>query len=193
MVDTRKGAGGAIRHLVKEETALPEAGAEVTASIDWDRRYRHMRMHTAMHLVGSLIPFGVTGGNISADKSRLLETFGTILYSPRTMLASPHARLVALSEEHGWIDVPGGAIHDVGDPVFVVQGHPVRHPPAAIMSDQKKPLMAQGTHQVHHILCHRTLGVERMGWVLAGRVGAGFVRCPIAPQIRADHLKALRQ
>jgi len=60
---------------------------------------------------------------LSADRSALLDTFGTVLYSPRTMLASPHARLVALSEEHGWIDVPGGAVHRVGDPVHIVPPH----------------------------------------------------------------------
>lgn len=60
---------------------------------------------------------------LSADRSALLDTFGTVLYSPRTMLANPHAGLVALSEEHGWIDVPGGAVHRVGDPVFVVPAH----------------------------------------------------------------------
>ena len=41
------------------------------AEIHWERRYRHMRMHTAMHLLGAVLPYGVTGGNISADKSRL--------------------------------------------------------------------------------------------------------------------------
>jgi misacylated tRNA(Ala) deacylase len=30
-----------------------------------------MRMHTAMHLLGSVLRYGVTGGNISAEKSRL--------------------------------------------------------------------------------------------------------------------------
>ncbi len=60
---------------------------------------------------------------LSADKSALLDTFGTVLYSPRTMVENPHARLVALNEEHGWIDVPGGAVHRVGDPVFVVPAH----------------------------------------------------------------------
>ena len=30
-----------------------------------------MRMHTAMHLLGSVLKYGVTGGNISAAKSRL--------------------------------------------------------------------------------------------------------------------------
>ena len=50
---------------------MPPVGTAITARLDWDRRYIHMRMHTALHLVGSLIPYGVTGGNISARKSRL--------------------------------------------------------------------------------------------------------------------------
>ncbi|MFB3131158.1 MAG: alanyl-tRNA editing protein, partial [Rhodothermales bacterium] len=50
---------------------VDEAGQQVHASIDWDKRYRHMRMHTALHLLGSVLKYGVTGGNISADKSRL--------------------------------------------------------------------------------------------------------------------------
>ncbi len=50
-------------------------------------------------------------------------TFGEVLYSPRTMIAHPHAVVSALSEEHGWVDTPGGAIWDVGDPVFVVPNH----------------------------------------------------------------------
>ena len=41
------------------------------AVLDWDRRYRHMRMHTALHLLGAVLRYGVTGGNIAADKSRL--------------------------------------------------------------------------------------------------------------------------
>ena len=49
--------------------------------------------------------------------------FGTVLYSPRTMIAHPHAVVSGLSEEHGWVDTPGGAIWDVGDPVFVVPNH----------------------------------------------------------------------
>ncbi|WP_420456637.1 alanine racemase [Rubrivirga sp.] len=50
-------------------------------------------------------------------------TFGEVLYSPRTMIAHPHAVVSALSEEHGWVDTPGGSIWDVGDPVFVVPNH----------------------------------------------------------------------
>jgi len=46
-------------------------GDTVTAAIDWERRYRHMRLHSCLHLLCSLIPFGVTGGAIAADKARL--------------------------------------------------------------------------------------------------------------------------
>ena len=51
------------------------------------------------------------------------QAYGTVLYSPRTMIAHPHAVVSGLSEEHGWVDTPGGAIWDVGDPVFVVPNH----------------------------------------------------------------------
>jgi misacylated tRNA(Ala) deacylase len=71
IVDTRKGEAGTIRHIPAEGAELPSPGEEVRAVIDWDLRYRHMRMHTCMHLVGAVIPHGVTGGNISAAKSRL--------------------------------------------------------------------------------------------------------------------------
>ncbi|MFT5500340.1 MAG: misacylated tRNA(Ala) deacylase [Woeseiaceae bacterium] len=71
IVDTRYGEGGAIRHVIEAGSALPGEGSEVTATIDWDRRYLHMRMHTALHLLGSVLQYGVTGGNISAAKSRL--------------------------------------------------------------------------------------------------------------------------
>jgi misacylated tRNA(Ala) deacylase len=44
----------------------------VEGEIDWDRRYRLMRMHTAMHLLCSLIKgAAVTGGSVGADRSRL--------------------------------------------------------------------------------------------------------------------------
>jgi misacylated tRNA(Ala) deacylase len=71
IVDTRYGEGGTIRHVLEEGSAGPAVGASVNVALDWDRRYRHMRMHTAMHLLGSVLQYGVTGGNISAEKSRL--------------------------------------------------------------------------------------------------------------------------
>ena len=70
VIDTRYGESGDIVHVVEEGAALP-VGTAVVGTIDWNRRYRHMRMHTAMHLLGAVLPYGVTGGNISAEKSRL--------------------------------------------------------------------------------------------------------------------------
>jgi len=71
IVDTRYGEGGVVNHITEEGVTLPPVGTAVTANLDWDHRYIHMRMHTALHLLGSLLPYGVTGGNISARKSRL--------------------------------------------------------------------------------------------------------------------------
>ncbi len=70
IVDTRY-VDGDIGHLVESGADLPPEGTPVDLTIDWDRRYRHMRMHTAMHLLGSILLYPVTGGNISAEKSRL--------------------------------------------------------------------------------------------------------------------------
>ncbi|MDH4073679.1 MAG: alanyl-tRNA editing protein [Gammaproteobacteria bacterium] len=71
VIDTRYGDAGSILHVVAEGAALPAVGTKVAARLDWDRRYLHMRMHTALHLVGSVLKYGVTGGNISATRSRL--------------------------------------------------------------------------------------------------------------------------
>jgi misacylated tRNA(Ala) deacylase len=69
---TVKGAGESVLHLPAEGAALPPLGATVTARLDWALRHRHMRMHTSLHLLCSLIPgAGVTGGQIGADRSRL--------------------------------------------------------------------------------------------------------------------------
>lgn len=71
IIDTRYGEDGSIRHLLDIGSAKPSPGDTVTATIDWDRRYLHMRMHTGLHLLGSILQYGVTGGSISASKSRL--------------------------------------------------------------------------------------------------------------------------
>jgi len=46
-------------------------GQTVIARIDWQRRYKYMRMHSALHLMCATIPLGVTGGQIGYEKSRL--------------------------------------------------------------------------------------------------------------------------
>ncbi|WP_137151725.1 alanyl-tRNA editing protein [Devosia sp. FKR38] len=61
----------AIVHVMAPGSALPQPGETVTAEIDWERRYRLMRMHTALHLLSVVFAFPVTGGSIGADKGRL--------------------------------------------------------------------------------------------------------------------------
>ena len=72
VLDTNKGKrGGGILHIVDEQSSLPQVGTAVTALIDWERRYRHMRIHTCLHLLCATVPYGVTGGQIGDAKGRL--------------------------------------------------------------------------------------------------------------------------
>lgn len=67
---TIKGDDGII-HVPAEGQAVPAPGTPVKAILDWEQRHKHMRMHTALHLLSVILPFPVTGGSIGADKSRL--------------------------------------------------------------------------------------------------------------------------
>ena len=58
-------------HLTEPSAPLPTRGEAVTLRLDWDRRYRLMRMHTALHLLSVGLPYAVTGGQIGEDKGRL--------------------------------------------------------------------------------------------------------------------------
>lgn len=72
IVDTRRQPGTrAIMHLLAPDAALPAIGDAVKVEIDWARRYRHMRMHTALHLLSAVVPLGVTGGNLTDERGRL--------------------------------------------------------------------------------------------------------------------------
>jgi misacylated tRNA(Ala) deacylase len=73
IIDTHKGDGDDIVHIPTENESgtLLQVGDTVTAEIDWERRYRHMRMHTCMHLLCAVVDEPVTGGSIGADRARL--------------------------------------------------------------------------------------------------------------------------
>ncbi len=72
VVETRKGESmEQIKHQLETPDHGLAAGDTVDTSLDWERRFRHMCMHTGMHLLGSLIPVPVTGGAVGAEKSRL--------------------------------------------------------------------------------------------------------------------------
>ncbi|UWQ16893.1 alanyl-tRNA editing protein [Jannaschia sp. M317] len=54
-----------------EPAAMPTEGLEIEMHLDWERRHRFMRMHTALHLLSVVVPLPVTGGQIGLEKSRL--------------------------------------------------------------------------------------------------------------------------
>ena len=68
---TLKGEEGTIILIPAEGATRPAVGQAVTQNINWDTRYAHMRMHTALHLLSVVIPLPVTGGAITAVKGRL--------------------------------------------------------------------------------------------------------------------------
>jgi misacylated tRNA(Ala) deacylase len=60
-----------IIHVPAAGAMPPSAGTAVRVALDWQKRHAHMRVHTALHLLCSLVPFPVTGGQIGADGGRL--------------------------------------------------------------------------------------------------------------------------
>jgi misacylated tRNA(Ala) deacylase len=72
IADTRKGdTPDRVLHVPEPGSALPQPGDTVTLEIDWPRRYRLMRLHTALHLLSCVVTAPVTGGNIAPQKARL--------------------------------------------------------------------------------------------------------------------------
>ena len=71
VVDTFAEHDGRIVHVLAESAAVPDPGTEVVAEIDFERRYRLMRMHTCLHLLSAVLPYPVTGGQVSDGAGRL--------------------------------------------------------------------------------------------------------------------------
>lgn len=69
VIDTRKNGDGVLHVLEKTEGIA--AGMKVPLELDWERRHRLMRFHTALHLLGSVVRAPVTGGRIAEDKAHL--------------------------------------------------------------------------------------------------------------------------
>ena len=58
-------------HVLEDGATPPAPGTRVTAEIDWERRHKHMRMHSCLHLLCAVVTGDVTGGQIGAEKGRL--------------------------------------------------------------------------------------------------------------------------
>ena len=51
--------------------AVPEVGEKVTGHIDWERRHKLMRMHTACHILTVVCPYPITSANVGEEESRV--------------------------------------------------------------------------------------------------------------------------
>lgn len=64
---------GEIRHYIQGD--LPEEGTEIHGEIDWERRYKHMKMHTAQHIVSKVVldeyNASTAGNQVGTEKSRI--------------------------------------------------------------------------------------------------------------------------
>jgi misacylated tRNA(Ala) deacylase len=74
VISARK-AGGVVWHELGGDGQLPEVADPVRVELDWERRYRLMRMHTALHVLCGVVfrDYGalVTGGNMGPDRARM--------------------------------------------------------------------------------------------------------------------------
>ena len=105
LADTKKGEGGEILHIPAADQSLEGLvpGLALTARIDWQRRFAHMRFHTATHLLCALVPHPVDGCSITAGYARL--DFHTNEPLDKEALTAGIARLVAEAHPvgHRWI------------------------------------------------------------------------------------------
>ena len=74
VADTRKDlpqAAGSILHVLAPTDSPPPPGARLRLELDWQRRYRLMRMHSCLHLLSAILPYPVTGGQVGEDSGRI--------------------------------------------------------------------------------------------------------------------------
>ena len=103
IVDTHKNQAGTLLHIPAAGQSMPAVNDRVTASIDWDYRYRHMRTHTCLHLLCALIPYDVTGGSISQAKGRLDFDMSDLLDKETVQQALPQLIADDRSVAYRWI------------------------------------------------------------------------------------------
>ena len=76
VVDARR-EGGEVLHVL--DNPIPDTVRDLKGELDWERRYGHMRHHTALHVLSGVIwrNFGakVTGGQMRTDRARMDFSF----------------------------------------------------------------------------------------------------------------------
>ena len=70
--ETRHGATKeTILHRPLDGQAMPAVGEKLVLHVDWDRRYRLMRLHTACHLLSVVCPYPITGAQVGEEDARI--------------------------------------------------------------------------------------------------------------------------
>jgi D-serine deaminase-like pyridoxal phosphate-dependent protein len=95
---------------------------------------------------------------LTGDTGVGTEGYGVVLYNPARMEPHPHARLVGLSEEHGWVLVRGGSTFEVGDRLRIVPNHA-----CVAVHTQDVMYLVEGEEVLHEVpvdaRAHRPVGV----------------------------------
>jgi misacylated tRNA(Ala) deacylase len=101
-LDSSKRPDGVVHQLTSE---IPEelrghlVGAKVHGSIDWDLRYKHMRHHTALHILSGVVFYKysarITGGQIYPDRARLDLSLNDLSKERRSEMESEMNRIVS--------------------------------------------------------------------------------------------------
>jgi len=60
-----------IVHIPAADAPTLAVGEHLTAVIDWERRHKLSRMHTALHLITVVLPYPITGAAVGEDKGRV--------------------------------------------------------------------------------------------------------------------------
>ncbi|CAN7342555.1 alanyl-tRNA editing protein [Rhizobium sp. LjRoot254] len=60
-----------ILHVPLEGQPVAEVGEKLAIHVDWPRRYKLMRMHTACHILSVVCQFPITGAAVGEDESRV--------------------------------------------------------------------------------------------------------------------------
>jgi misacylated tRNA(Ala) deacylase len=109
-LDSSKGTA-TITHVAKQgnriihylEGPIPDAGDEVFTRLNWDRRYAHMRMHTAQHIVSRIV-FDQFGAQTAGNQIR--DEYSHIDFAPATFQSSELPQIEEAANAIIYEDIP---------------------------------------------------------------------------------------
>ena len=113
VVEIQKDQGKAIHNLSRQLSGEEKSklqGTKVHGVVDWDLRYKHMRHHTALHILSGVVfhkfSSRITGGQIYPDRARLDFTLSDLSKERLDMIESEVNKVVKDDREVRvlWID-----------------------------------------------------------------------------------------